>query len=120
MVFSVVINPYNGPGPDAVPDENYRRELVKLNTYSNTIILGYVHTTYCTRKESLVARDIQTYAAWSAQSTVPGLAVDGIFFDETPWSYSNKSFRYLEKLARQVKTAVGIKSDRTVSSEISF
>ncbi|KAH1885906.1 hypothetical protein KXX01_000508 [Aspergillus fumigatus] len=73
--FTVVINPGSGPGPNALPDGNYTREIPKLASYENVRLLGYVATTYAKRNISLVRRDIETYAAWPTNSSNPALAV---------------------------------------------
>ncbi|KAJ6111741.1 hypothetical protein N7523_007802 [Penicillium sp. IBT 18751x] len=101
--FTVVINPGSGPGPNALPDANYTREIPKLAAHDNVCLLGYVHTTYATRNISLVRKDIETYAAWPTASSNPDLAVRGIFFDETPQEYSANSLAYLQNLTDLTK-----------------
>lgn len=113
--FTVVINPGNGPGPDSLPDANYTREIPKLAAHNNVRLLGYVHTTYATRNISLVRKDIETYAAWPTVSSNPGLAVRGIFFDETPQQYSAHSLAYLQNLTELTKGLNGLGSDPFVS-----
>ncbi|KAJ5885019.1 hypothetical protein N7495_009529 [Penicillium taxi] len=109
--FTVVINPGNGPGPDALPDANYTREVPILASYANVRLLGYVHTTYATRNISLLHRDIETYAAWPTKSSNPNLAVRGIFFDETPQAYSDHALDYLQNLTELTKGLNGLGSD---------
>ena len=112
----MVINPGSGPGPNALPDANYTREIPILTSYSNVRLLGYVHTTYATRNISLVRKDIETYSAWPDTSSNPKLAVQGIFFDETPQKYSEDAFNYLQNLTDLVKGLDGLGSDPFVSS----
>ncbi|KAJ5096472.1 Spherulation-specific family 4 [Penicillium alfredii] len=105
--FTIVINPGNGPGPDTLPDANYTREIPTIASYENVRLLGYVHTTYAKRNVSLVREDIKTYAAWPTASNLH-LAVQGIFFDETPQQYSAHSLAYLQDLANFVKGLDGL------------
>lgn len=112
--FTVVINPGSGPGPNALPDGNYTREIPKLAVHGNVRLLGYVATTYATRDASLVRKDIETYAAWPEKSSNPDLAVRGIFFDETPQQYSDKALAYLQNLTDFVKATPGLGPDQFV------
>lgn len=110
-----MINPGSGPGPNAVPDANYTREIPRLASYDNVRLLGYVATTYASRDISLVRRDIETYAGWSKNSSNPDLAVRGIFFDETPQQYDGPFFAYLQELRDLVKRSPGLGPDNYVS-----
>ena len=118
--FTVVINPGSGPGPNALPDTNYTREIPKLAAHDNVRLLGYVHTTYATRNISLVRKDIETYAAWPTASSNPDLAVRGIFFDETPQQYSANSLAYLQNLTDLTKGLNGFGSVPFVSYTFPF
>ncbi|KAJ5780689.1 hypothetical protein N7457_005849 [Penicillium paradoxum] len=109
--FTVVINPGNGPGPDALPDANYTMAIPKLTAYENVRLLGYVYTSYGKRDVSAVRKDIQTYADWPTNSSNPNLAVRGIFFDETPQQYEAQTFTYLEGLTDFVKDLEGLGPD---------
>ncbi|GIK01240.1 hypothetical protein Aspvir_005272 [Aspergillus viridinutans] len=112
--FTVVINPGSGPGPSALPDANYTREIPRLGAYENVRLLGYVATTYAKRNISLVRRDIETYAAWPTSSSNPDLAVRGIFFDETPQQYDEDALAYLQELTDVVKNTPGLGPDHFV------
>ncbi|RJE23052.1 Cell surface [Aspergillus sclerotialis] len=112
--FTVIINPGSGPGPNALPDGNYTREIPKLARYENVRLLGYVPTTYTKRNISLVRKDIETYAAWPTNSSNPDLAVRGIFFDETPQQYDAKALAYLQSLTSFVKKMPGLGPDNFV------
>ncbi|PYH41933.1 spherulation-specific family 4 protein [Aspergillus saccharolyticus JOP 1030-1] len=112
--FTVVVNPGSGPGPNALPDANYTREVPKLASYDNVRLLGYVATTYANRNISLVRRDIETYAAWPTNSSNPKLAVRGIFFDETPQQYDASTLAYLQELTAVVKNHSGLGPDNYV------
>lgn len=81
VTFQVVVNPGNGPGPDALPDASYMAALSRLCQVPNVEPLGYVHCTYGQRDGAAIHRDIETYMGWNDA----GLRVHGIFFDETPW-----------------------------------
>ena len=117
--FTVVINPGSGPGPNSLPDGNYTREIPKLASYNNVRLLGYVATTYATRDISLVRKDIETYAGWPTNSSTPDLAVQGIFFDETPQQYDVNALAYLEELRDFVRGAPGLGPDNYVCSHAS-
>ncbi|OJJ48197.1 hypothetical protein ASPZODRAFT_61882 [Penicilliopsis zonata CBS 506.65] len=104
ITFTIIINPGNGPGPSPLPDANYTREIPRLTRYANARVLGYVATTYARRDISLVRREIATYAAWPTTSSIPGLAVQGIFFDETPQQFSADAVMYLAELGGVVRT----------------
>ncbi|KAL1986696.1 hypothetical protein VTN96DRAFT_5901 [Rasamsonia emersonii] len=106
--FTVVINPGNGPGPNPLPDANYTREIPNLASYDNVRLLGYVATTYATRNISLVRKDIETYAAWPTQSANRSLAVNGIFFDETPQQFDANALAYFQELTALVKQSKGL------------
>jgi hypothetical protein len=67
----VVINPANGPGPDALPAY---RSAVRAAQRTGARVLGYVPTTYAARPAADVAADIDRYTSW--------YRVDGIFLDE--------------------------------------
>ncbi|OGE54242.1 hypothetical protein PENARI_c006G11731 [Penicillium arizonense] len=112
--FTVVINPGNGPGPDSLPDANYTREIPVLSSYANVRLLGYVYTSYAKRNVSAIRNDIQTYADWQTNSSNPNLAVQGIFFDETPQQYDAQTLTYLQGLTDFVKDLEGLGPDKFV------
>jgi hypothetical protein len=94
LLFQLIINPLSGPGSGQYPISKYITALTQLHTYPNVQLIGYVHTSYCTRSLTAVESDISTYAGWS---TYPGanIRLDGIFFDEAPASYTAYDFSYL-------------------------
>jgi len=114
--FTVVINPGNGPGPNALPDANYTREIPRLASYDNVRLLGYVPTTYTNRDIGLVRRDVETYAGWPINGSNQDLAVQGIFFDETPQEYDDRALGYLQELRGMVKGSSGLGPDNYVRS----
>jgi hypothetical protein len=102
--FLVVVNPYNGPGPDALPDANYCREIPKLRSHSNVAVFGYVHVQWAQRQLDTVLQDVETYAAWPKQQNHPHqpLQVDGIFVDETPFAGDAPTLDFLGSLTSMV------------------
>jgi hypothetical protein len=118
LEFIVIINPNSGPGaPPWWPNADYTRGIPKLNACKNVQTVGYVRTDYCKRPEEEVMDDIATYARWSHESGIDGLAVEGIFFDETPNSCPDEeNFEYLSAISRRVKETEGILGKRTVTS----
>lgn len=108
------MNPSSGPGPSALPDGNYTRAIPELNRYDNVRLLGYVATTYAKRNISLVRQDIETYSEWPTNSSNPDLAVQGIFFDETPQEYDANSLAYLQSLTATVMKMPGLGPDHFV------
>lgn len=109
-----MINPGNGPGPNALPDANYTREIPRLALYTNVRLLGYVAITYTNRDIGLVRRDVETYAGWPVNGSNPDLAVQGIFFDETPQEYDDRALGYFQELRDLVKGSSGLGPDNHV------
>lgn len=113
-----MINPGSGPGPNPLPDANYTREIPLLRRFDNVRLLGYVATTYANRDIALVREDIETYAAWPTRSSNASLAVNGIFFDETPQAFDANALAYYQELTTLVKQSKGLGPDNSVSSFI--
>lgn len=107
VFFTVIINPFNGPGLDDLPDEGYQKAIPTLTCHANVRVLGYVHTTWARRDIGLVCKDIDKYGQWPERSGNPGLKVTGIFVDETPTEYSVGNESYLAKLGKRVKEMPG-------------
>ena len=105
--FTVVINPFNGPGLDDLPDANYQREIPKLTCHANVKVVGYIHTTWAKRDLALVLKDIEKYAQWPECSGLPDLKISGVFVDETPNTYDAEAEAYLAKLCKYVKKMPG-------------
>lgn len=120
MSFTVVVNPFNGPGKDAIPDANYTREIAKLTVHENVQVLGYVHITYTRRKLAEVLDDIAIYSDWALSSHVPGLKVNGIFVDESPNSYEPAAEAYLKEVYSKVKGSDGLGPANIVSNLFSI
>jgi hypothetical protein len=114
LKFLIIINPNSGPGAAPWwPNEDYVREIQRLNAYANVQIVGYVRATYCKRFIEDVCEDIQTYAN-RPQNGTPDLEVQGIFVDETTNLYSSRVKRYLDQIDEKVKTTHGIGGDCVV------
>ncbi|KAB5546971.1 Spherulation-specific family 4 [Coniochaeta sp. 2T2.1] len=82
LFFKVVVNPKNGPGPEALPDANYVTGLRALASLANVCVLGYIHCSWGERDQAELENDIMVYAGWTVRS--PGIRIDGIFIDESP------------------------------------
>ncbi|RMD42867.1 hypothetical protein DV735_g2291, partial [Chaetothyriales sp. CBS 134920] len=95
----------------SLPDATYSIEIPKLNALANVTTVGYVRIDYCKRPFETVKEDIEKYANWS---TVEGLGIQGIFFDETPNLYSPDVVKYLADMDEIVKAEQGILGDRLV------
>ncbi|CAD6500014.1 BgTH12-04119 [Blumeria graminis f. sp. triticale] len=104
LYYTVVVNPASGPGHEVIPDGNYVREISKLNCHNNVWTVGYVSTSWTNRQLELALRDVGLYSGWAEDVARPGLHVKGIFLDETPALYSDKSARYLETLASTIRS----------------
>ncbi|GAB7365321.1 hypothetical protein MBLNU230_g6402t1 [Neophaeotheca triangularis] len=115
LQFVVVLNPNSGPGERPWwPNEDYVREIPKLNEQPNVLTLGYVRTEYCKRDLQETCRDIQTYGTWSQDEETPGCYVQGIFFDETPNEASDHCAGFLEVVTWEARNASGIQGPRLV------
>lgn len=79
VLFVTVVNPCNGPGPDALPDASYVAVLNTLNAIPNIRPVGYVHCTYGKRPIADVLHDVDVYRGWNDT-----FRLEGIFVDETP------------------------------------
>jgi hypothetical protein len=116
LTFNVVVNPASGPGLGAGPDGNYTRDIPKLNSYSNVRTLGYVSTDWTKREIDLALQDIRTYSGWAQNTSVHGLAMQGIFLDETPATYNDASAQFLDTLASAIRSSSGFGDDPLVSN----
>jgi hypothetical protein len=113
--FLVIVNPNSGPGVAPWwPNEDYVREIPRLNACDNVQVVGYVRATYCQRSIDDVFQDIKTYADRPKQECFSGLEVQGIFVDETVNLYSPKAKQYLERIDVEVKANDGIGGERIV------
>lgn len=115
LQFLIIINPNSGPG-DAPwwPNEDYVREIPRLNACPNVVTLGYVRVTYCNRPIEEVFQDIETYAERSENIVHSGLELQGIFVDETVNLYSDEAKQYLDRIDEKVKESSGIGGNKQV------
>lgn len=114
LSFIVIINPSNGPGEAGWwPNVDYIREIARLGSYPNVRIVGYVHSTYCSRPIEGVLQDIQTYADRSLEDGK--CQVQGIFVDETPNLYTPKTKQYLDTVNTVAWKSAHIGGERLVS-----
>lgn len=107
MHFTAIVNPHNGPGEGALPNENYTQAIRTLNSLENVRTIGYVATTWCTKTMSSVLDEIAVYTGWGDSD--PSLAMNGIFFDETPTHYTTEYVLYLQTIFRAVHSNRGFK-----------
>lgn len=116
LEFFIIINPNSGPG-DAPwwPNEDYVREIPRLNACPNVVTLGYVRATYCKRPLEDVFEDIDTYAVRAEDVAFPGLGLQGVFVDETVNLYSEDAKKYLDQVDQKVKKSQGIAGRKLVS-----
>jgi len=87
----------------------------KLKTYSNIRTFGYVATNYTNKPIETLIAEIHTYAIWPELLNDTRMAVDGIFFDETPGPYDWKAHDYLTLAMKEVKGSPGL-GQRVVST----
>ncbi|KAL2067221.1 hypothetical protein VTL71DRAFT_1645 [Oculimacula yallundae] len=88
------------------PDKNYEVALDRLNNFTNVITLGYVSVNWTGRDLADVFADINCYAAWPNHSN-PNVAVQGIFFDETPSSLTDETWDYMSNMTAFAREALG-------------
>ncbi|KAF4179587.1 hypothetical protein CNMCM8694_001529 [Aspergillus lentulus] len=106
--FTIIINPDNGSGSTALPDENFLAAVPKLTAYSNALVIGYVRTGKGTRDISEVKKEIDTYEGWPSASGNPSFAVHGIFLDEAPSEYDAAAVKYYQELASLIQESKGL------------
>lgn len=117
LKWVVIVNPINGPGgPPWWPNEDYVREIPRLNAEPNVTTIGYIRIDYCRRPIEEVYEDIKTYADRATDPQFPGLGLEGIFVDETPNHHTEEFKNYLDAVDRYIKGIDGILGDRIVSN----
>ncbi|CZT01985.1 related to cell surface protein [Rhynchosporium graminicola] len=105
--FTIIINPNSGPGKTALPDEDYSREIARLNQYPNVYLVGYVNVDWCKRDMEKVCRDIDKYASWGKYGNGE-FTMKGIFFDESPNEFKEKRKVFMDAVDQRVKNADGL------------
>ncbi|KAF1953874.1 hypothetical protein CC80DRAFT_494129 [Byssothecium circinans] len=101
--FTVIINPCSGPCMDSLPPQVYIDEIPKLSQYTNIRKLGYVATNYTDKPIADTLAEVRQWGKWPALMTDSRMAVDGIFFDETPGLYHWQKHDYLTVAANEVR-----------------
>ncbi len=98
--FQVIVNIDSGPGRSAPPsDVNYVAVMRRLKTYGNVAVLGYIHTLWGHRDTGAMYEDVDRYRAW-----IPaGLAVDGVFLDESPATADQHVFNAIANISCYAK-----------------
>ncbi|CAN9105369.1 unnamed protein product [Alternaria alternata] len=115
--FVVIINPNSGPGAAPWwPNEDYVREIARLNALPNVTTLGYVRVAYCRRPVQDVLEDIETYRRRAREDD--RLRVEGIFVDETVNLYSEEAKKYLDAIDRRARTLIGVVENKMASLNI--
>ena len=115
LEFVIIVNPNSGPGSEPWwPNADYVRQTPALAVHPNVQVVGYVSTDYCNRPMEQVLKDVNQYAGWSQDNRFRGLAVSGIFFDETPNVFSEKAKDFLDTITRHVKATHGIMGSKMV------
>ncbi|RKF61922.1 Spherulin-4 [Erysiphe neolycopersici] len=118
ITFIIIVNPNNGPGgldykkdgehdhnAILLPDHNYKREILRLNSYVNVKTVGYVSTNWAQRELRFALSDVAIYSNWSKYpSSAPGLGVKGIFLDETVTQYNNSGAFFLGELSSFIRS----------------
>jgi len=101
--FLVVINPSIGAGNGtSLLNADYQTALPNLTSRSNVITVGYVNTDVASRNIEDVVNDINLYGSLNGT-----LALDGIFFDQTPYAFTNDSLNYQTQIDHAVKANSG-------------
>jgi len=71
-------------------------------------LLGYVATNYTNKPIETLIAEIHTYNIWPQLLNDTRVAVDGIFFDETPGPYDWRAHDYLALATKEVKGSAGL------------
>lgn len=100
VTWRVIINPNSGPSGNP-PDSDYVSAIKTLKTYSNVKLIGYVHVGYATRAYAESAADVQTYSQWPS-----AIAVQGYFFDESPYTDDAGQVAYMSKLTAYARSKI--------------
>ena len=64
-------------------------------------------TVYAKRALADVLDDIEVYAKWAELGDNRSLGMQGIFLDETPSKWDDKSAKYLQNVAQRIKRIKG-------------
>ncbi|KAI1253783.1 hypothetical protein MGN70_004178 [Eutypa lata] len=98
---TIVINVSNGPGTGSAT-EDWIAGGQALGNLNNVDLVGYVHSTRCTRALADVEADVQAWADWKGQ----GIAINGIFVDEAP--NDGSCVDYMRDLTAFIRDTAGL------------
>lgn len=101
-----VVNPSNGPGPGPYPNSDYMPAIASLNAQPNLQTLCYVHTMVATRPIADVMADITVCAGWATYLGAD-IHMDGIFFDEAPYTYTVQAASYMTQISTYARLLLG-------------
>lgn len=106
--FTIIVNPWDGPGAGSTPDSDYAPAVAKLNSYPNAKVIGYVHTLYTAEPLSAVEANVTTWANWNTYAASSGVntTVQGIFFDEAPNDADSAHESYMSSAAEFARNAL--------------
>lgn len=104
--FTIVVNPASGPGSSTYPVSDYVAGIAKLNSYSNTQVLGYVDTGYPQISTSTVNSQVAQYKKWASYSKAD-IHIDGIFFDDMDGTYTPQQYAYYQNISITTKITMG-------------
>lgn len=68
----VIVNPFNGPGLNVLPDANYLEVLPRLTAVPNIKVIGYVRCDYGKRPIEEILAEIDKYANWEKELAKQG------------------------------------------------
>ncbi|KAJ4368388.1 hypothetical protein N0V83_006745 [Neocucurbitaria cava] len=103
--FTIIINPDSGPGTTVWPPAPYIDAIKTLNVHLNVKTLGYIDTKGGTRDNATIRSEIDIYAGWANVSDK--LTLNGIYFDHTPWNYTEHAAAYLRNISAAVRRSDG-------------
>lgn len=89
----VIVNPFNGPGLNVLPDANYLEVLPRLTTVPNAKVIGYVRCDYGRRPIEEILAEIDKYANWEKE-----LAKQGD--DRVRYCFSSRPLRFPKNRSR--------------------
>ncbi|KAJ5776263.1 uncharacterized protein N7511_001274 [Penicillium nucicola] len=100
--FYLIVNPQNGPGSTAFPDQVLITAFAKLNSYGNAKLLGYISTQYGNRAITDVEREVGVYSNWASYKG-KNIALDGVFFNEGSDGGDTFKLAYYQQLSKAAK-----------------
>lgn len=109
--FQVIVNPWTGPGAEDCPDDAFTAAMQQVHEYDNIKTLGYVHTAnswdcgasgsdICVTTAAMeeLKANVTKYNKWGSDGC-GGVPVDGIFFDESPYTANSDFVSYMREAA---------------------